>query len=135
MGETHARVGEDLHEKMKSISKQTGRLIKEEYDIAIQEYIQRFEEKKLLKDSELEKMLDEKIDKLDSHLSSMLGRTGLDASMILVGVAYFLESYFEKDINEVFNTLRKDGVDYFTNKSKTLKRDDGLFPRLSYRHI
>lgn len=124
MGETHARVGEDLHEKMKSISKQTGRLIKEEYDIAIQEYIQRFEEKKLLKDSELEKMLDEKIDKLDSHLSSMLGRTGLDASMILVGVAYFLESYFEKDINEVFNTLRKDGVDYFTNKSKTLKRDD-----------
>ncbi|MEG2110051.1 MAG: hypothetical protein RRY19_09720 [Clostridium sp.] len=124
MGETHARVGEDLHEKMKSISKQTGRLIKEEYDIAIQEYIQRFEEKKLLKDSGLEKMLDEKIDKLDSHLSSMLGRTGLDASMILVGVAYFLESYFEKDINEVFNTLRKDGVDYFTNKSKTLKRDD-----------
>ena len=124
MGETHARVGEELHEKMKSISKQTGRLIKEEYDIAIQEYIQRFEEKNLLKDSELEKMLDNKIDKLDNHLSSMLGRTGLDASMILVGMAYFLESYFEKDVNEIFNTLRKDGVDYFNNKSKTLKRDD-----------
>ena len=124
MGETHARVGEDLHEKMKSISKQTGRLIKEEYDIAIQEYIQRFEEKKLFKDSELEKMLDEKFDKLDNHLSSMLGRTGLDASMILVGMTYFLESYFEKDISDIFNTLRKDGVDYFTNKSKVLKRDD-----------
>ncbi|MGL5381750.1 hypothetical protein [Clostridium sp.] len=124
MGETHARVSEALHEKMKSISKQKGTKIKEEYDAALQEYIQRFEEKKVLQDSELEKMLDEKLAKVDSHLSSMLGRTGLDASMILVGLAYFLEDYYEKDIADIFNRLRTDGVDYFTNKSKTLKRDD-----------
>lgn len=120
----NVKIDDKLHQRMKKIVEREGGSLKDSYEIAIEEYIQRKEEKELLRNSELEKMLDEKIDKLDSHLSSMLGRTGLDASMILVGMTYFLESYFEKDIADIFNTLRKDGVDYFTNKSKVLKRDD-----------
>ncbi|MDU6274077.1 hypothetical protein [Clostridium sp.] len=117
------KINDRLHQRMKKIAERDGLNLKDSYENAIEEYIQRKEEKELLGNSELEKMLDERFAKIDKHLSSMLGRMGLDMSMNLIGMVYLLESYFEKDATEIFNTLRKDGVDYYTNKSH-LKRDD-----------
>ncbi len=111
------KINDRLHQRMKKIAERDGLNLKDSYENAIEEYIQRKEEKELLGNSELEKMLDERFAKIDKHLSSMLGRTGLDMSMNLIGMVYLLESYFEKDATEIFNTLRKDGVDYYTNKS------------------
>lgn len=117
------KINDRLHQRMKKIAEREGLNLKDSYENAIEEYIQRKEEKELLIYSELEKMLDERFAKIDKHFSSMLGRTGLDMSMNLIGMVYLLENYFEKDAAEIFNTLRKDGMDYYTHKSH-LKRDD-----------
>ena len=72
------KINDRLHQRMKKIAERDGLNLKDSYENAIEEYIQRKEEKELLGNSELEKMLDERFAKIDKHLSSMLGRTGLD---------------------------------------------------------
>ncbi|MGL4911793.1 MAG: hypothetical protein ACRC3Y_05100 [Romboutsia sp.] len=118
------KINDKLHQCMKKIAEREGLNLKDSYEKAIEEYIQKKEEKELISNSELEKMLDERFEKVDKHLASMLGKNGLDTSMVLIGMAYFLEDYYEKDITKIFNTLRKDGVEYFTNKNDKFKRTD-----------
>lgn len=118
------KINERLHQRMKKVAEREGLNLKDSYENVIEQYLQSKEEQELLRNSELEKMLDERFSKMDKHLSGMLGKSGLDTSMVLVGMAYFLEDYFEKDITDIFNTLRKDGVEYFTNKNNKFKRTD-----------
>jgi hypothetical protein len=114
------KINSRLHEKMKDIVKMKGGefTLTDEYELAISNHIKSFYEKELLKDSELEKLLDDKISKIDKHLASMLGRTGMDTSMLLMGLIIFLEHYFEADKNVIFERLRKEGARYYTSSSK-----------------
>jgi len=110
------KVDNDLHEKMKKLSKKGRRLLIEEYEIAIKEHIQKHEEKELLKDSQLDEIMRKYYDKLDKHLSSMVAANGLKTSTILAGLIRFFETYYEVDGSVLYEQMRKEGLDIFTNK-------------------
>lgn len=118
MSDTHTRVGIAQHEKMKSISKEKGIDIKEVYAEAIEEYIKLFEQEKIVADSKLEEIIDARLNKLEKHLASMLGKTGLDVAMILTGLARILEDTYNEDPADIYENLRKFGAAYYTQKGK-----------------
>lgn len=113
-----ASIDSILHEKMKRIVKEKGgaRTLLEEYNQAVENHIANYYQEEIIKDSLLEKTIQTEIKKIDKHLSSMLGRSGMDISMILVGIIEFLADYFEKDFDEMSEELRKTGAKYYTRK-------------------
>jgi len=113
---TTTKVDDSLHKKMKELAKKNRRSIYDEYTEALNRYVANEKQEEIFKDSKLEKLLDEKLSRIDKHLSSMLGRTGMDTSMILMGLIYFLEFQFKESRETIFEVLKKDGAKYFTNK-------------------
>lgn len=118
MAETHVRVEEIYHEKMKQICKKRGIKIKEVYDEAISEYIKKYNQEEIIQDSGIENLINERIAKLDKHLSSMLARTGIDTSMTLMGILVLLEKLLKVDRKKLEFELRRQGVNYFTSAVK-----------------
>lgn len=114
---SNVKIKNDLHEKMKKINKRNGRPLFEEYEIAIKEYIQRNEEKELLKDCQLDEIMRKYHDKLDKHLSSMIAAEGIRNSTILAGLIRFFSDYFEVPESVLYEQMRKEGLEIFTNKS------------------
>lgn len=105
-----------LHEKMKDIVKRKGAdaTLYDEYNLAIKNHIAMVMEEELLKDSKIEEIISNEIKKVDKHLSSMLGRTGMDVSMVLMGLILFLEKTLKVDREQIQEKLRRDGARYFT---------------------
>lgn len=114
---SNVKIKNDIHEKMKKISKRNRRPLFEEYDIAIKEYIQRYEEQELLKDCQLDEIMRKYYEKLDKHLSSMIAAEGIRNSTILAGLVRFFSNYYEVDESVLYEQMRKEGLEIFTNKS------------------
>lgn len=110
------KVKRELHEKMIEISKRNGNKIYDEYNNALRDYIQKHEEKELLKDSQLDEIMRKYYDKLDKHLSSMIAANGLKISTILAGLIRYFEAYFEVNGSVLYDQMRREGLDIFTNK-------------------
>lgn len=113
---TTTKVDSVLHEKMKELAKKNRRSLFDEYTEAISKHVANEKQDEFFKDSKLERLLDEKVSRIDKHLASMLGRNGMDTSMILMGLIYFLENHFKESRETIFEVLKKDGARYYTNK-------------------
>lgn len=113
---SNVKIKNDEHEKMKKISKKNRRTLYEEYDVAIRDYIQRHEEKELLRDSQIDEIMRKYHDKLDKHISSMVAANGLKISTILAGLIRYFETYYERDGSVLYEQMRKEGLEIFTNK-------------------
>lgn len=83
------------------------------YEEAIKDYIAKHTGEKIVQDSKMEEIIDERFRRMDKHLSSMLGKFGMDISMNFMAMLYFASSYYEKDAAELYELYRKDGLDYF----------------------
>lgn len=103
-----------LHEKMKSLAKEENVSIIDEYREALKEHIRIKTSEKVARDSGLEVYINERITNMDKHLASMMARTGMDASMILMANVMLLENLFKMERKELMGKLRKDGAKYFT---------------------
>lgn len=105
-----------LHEKMKNVVKRKGThaTLYDEYNLAIRNHIAKASEEEILKDSKIEEIISHEIKKVDKHLSSMLGRTGMDVSMTLMGLILFLEKTLKVDREQIQDRLMRDGARYFT---------------------
>ncbi len=110
------KVKRELHEKMIKISKRNGRTVYDEYNIALKDHLQKHEEKELLRDSQLDEIMRKYYDKLDKHLSSMVAANGLKISTILAGLIRFFETYYEADGTVLYEQMRREGLEIFTNK-------------------
>lgn len=121
-----AKVDARLHKKMKDIVESKGKVatLIDEYNLAIRKYIQEYSEEEILKDSKIEDIISTEIKKVDKHLASMIGRTGMDTSMVLVGMIMLLQKTFGVEYDKVVEKLRIDGARYYTNTSKKEKGKD-----------
>lgn len=122
------RVNAATHEKMKDLAKQNGNTIIGEYERALDMYITSSYKEILLENSKLETFLNEKINKMENHLASMLARTGMDTSMNLMAMIIFLEKFFNGKYtrDQLQDQLRREGARYFSNairKDKDAKKE------------
>ena len=117
------RVSEALHQKMKEQSLKSGRNIREEYEVAIKNHLKNAAEKEIIMDSELEEYINKRIEKAENHITSMLGRTGMDTSMNLMGVLILLEKLLKVDRKTIQDELRVQGAKYFSTAIKSDKNE------------
>jgi hypothetical protein len=94
--------------------------IYEEVNRAVENYTTAYNQDDLIANSKLALLLDQKLTKHDKHIASMLGRTGVDVSMALIGIANILIELYgdevEVKVTDVLKNLRSEGVSYYTNK-------------------
>lgn len=108
-----------LHEKMKSVTKLKNSTLQDCYIEAVEKYLKEAYQEQVLEITHADRLIKDEFKKIDRHLSSMLGRTGMDVSMILMGLCLFLRDYFTAsgeeppEIDNILETLRKDGARYF----------------------
>lgn len=131
MGYTPVKIDDHRHEKMKRLAGNKRGAITEEYRKAIDEYIARRTQESLIEDSYLEQFINTRVSKAEDHIASMLGRTGMDVSMTLMGLLLFLEKFFKGQVSReaLQEQLRKDGARYFSTaiqKDKSSKRNSDI---------
>lgn len=117
MSDAKVRIPYNLHNEMKALAGTNRGAIYQEYIEAISNHIKVKKQQKFLDDTELESFINDRIGKAENHLASMLGRTGMDVSMTLMGVILFLEKFFAGKVTreEIQEKLRIDGARYFTS--------------------
>lgn len=99
------QIDSSLHEKMKSISIKNKTNIVNEVEKAIRKYIQSESEKEILVDSSIEILINKKMDKVDKHLSSFLGK--IDKSLMNIQATditllkKFMEVYTDGKFDEI----------------------------------
>lgn len=118
MAYTRVLIDEELHKKMKELAGPEKGAIINEYREAIKKHIEAKTQKNIIQDSGLDIYLNERLNKMDNHLGSMLGRTGIDVSMTLMGVIILLEKLTKVDREKIQYELRKLGAKYFTTAIK-----------------
>lgn len=123
MADTHFRVGEHLHEEMKSLAAKNGTSLREEYERAIRDHIKYSTQENLKRDSGLEIYINERITRLDNHITGMMGRTGMDVSMTLMGLITLLEKLLKVPREDIQELLKRQGAAYFSSAIKREKED------------
>lgn len=108
-----------LHEKMKNVTRLKNTTLQDCYIEAVTKYLKEVYQEHVLEVTFVDRLIKDEFRKMDRHLSSMLGRTGMDVSMVLMGMCLFLRDYFTESgenppaIDDVLETLRKEGAKYF----------------------
>ena len=117
MSFTMVRIDDFRHKKMKDLSGNSRGAVVNEYRKAIDFYISYRTQENMVMDTRLESYINERINKLDKHLSAMLARTGMDTSMNLMAMTMFLEKFFNGKYTreQLQEQLRRDGARYFSN--------------------
>lgn len=110
------KVDSALHEKMKIIAKKNKTNIIEEYENAIMKYIENQSQKEILVDSQIEQLINKKMDSIDKHLASFLGKIDKEMSVLYTTETLILQKmlsvYADTDINT------EDLMEYLENKSE-----------------
>lgn len=79
---TNLRIKKNLDAKIKEIATKTGRTKTEIYEEAVLNYIERQSQEELIRDGKIEELLNNKINNIDKHLSSMLGQLSKDLALV-----------------------------------------------------
>lgn len=115
MSYTQTKIDTHRHEKMKALAEASKRSIIEEYRNALDYYIAKKTQEQMIEDSRLETFINERITKMENHLASMLGRTGMDTSMNLMGLIWLIDVLMKNvDRKDIELKIRKDGARYFS---------------------
>ena len=110
------KVDTSLHEKMKSIAKVNKNNLVEEYEIAISKHIENETQKQILIDSQIEQLINKKMDNIDKHLASFLGKIDKEISIL-----YTTESLILQKILSVYAETEisiDDLMEYLEDKSE-----------------
>lgn len=127
MADTQVRMANHIHEKVKSIAEKKNVTIKEVYEEAMKRYIQAEAQEDLLRETDIERIINNRISKTEEQinrsverLAALEARVGIDNSMSLMGVVILLEKLLKLDRESIQNELRKQGALYF---SAAIKED------------
>lgn len=127
MADTQVRMANHIHEKVKSIAEKKNITIKEVYEEAMKQYIQAEAQEDLLRETDIERIINNRISKTEEQinrsverLAALEARVGIDNSMSLMGVVILLEKLLKLDRESIQNELRKQGALYF---SAAIKED------------
>lgn len=127
MADTQVRMANHIHEKVKSIAEKKNITIKEVYEEAMNRYIQAEAQEDLLRETDIERIINNRISKTEEQinrsverLAALEARVGIDNSMSLMGIIVLLEKLLKLDRENIQNELRKQGALYF---SAAIKED------------
>lgn len=127
MADTQVRMANHIHEKVKSIAEKKNVNIKEVYEEAMKRYIQAEAQEDLLRETDIERIINNRISKTEEQinrsverLAALEARVGIDNSMSLMGIIVLLEKLLKLDRENIQNELRKQGALYF---SAAIKED------------
>lgn len=130
MADTQVRMANHIHEKVKSIAEKKNITIKEVYEEAMNRYIQAEAQEDLLRETDIERIINNRISKTEEQinrsverLAALEARVGIDNSMSLMGVVILLEKLLKLDRESIQNELRKQGALYF---SAAIKEDKNI---------
>lgn len=124
MSDTHVRVDATLNEQMKAIASTTSHMsTKDHWNEAAKYYIKNYHEQTLAETIGFERIIRDEIQKLDKHISSFIGKIGMDNSQALVILIQLILAMDEKEVNyvnmlRVLEESRPDAVRFFKHHFK-----------------
>lgn len=125
MADTQVRIPTHLHNRMKNIAEGNNESIRSVYEKAIRLYIEKEAQEELLRESNLEYIINNRISKTEEliiksveRLAALEARVGIDNSMSLIGTMILMEKLFKMDRKIIQDDLRKQGALYFSTAIK-----------------
>lgn len=120
MSYSSVKIDDNLHKAMKELAGDGKGAIIEEYRMAVSNHIAVKRQEQISRESGLLEEIFNRIDKLENHLAGMLGRTGMDVSMSLMGLIVLLEKLYKGEVSRasIQEQLRKEGAAYYTKKTQ-----------------
>ena len=79
---SQVKVTTHLHDRMKEIAKRNGNTITEEYEKIITMHIQNETQNQILAESQIETLINKKLNNIDEHISSYLGKIDKELSVL-----------------------------------------------------
>lgn len=79
---SQVKVTTHLHDRMKEIAKRNGNTITEEYEKIITMHIQNETQNQILAESQIETLINKKLNNIDEHISSYLGKIDKELSIL-----------------------------------------------------
>lgn len=79
---SQVKVRTHLHDRMKEIAKRNGNTITEEYEKIITLHIQNETQNQILAESQIETLINKKLNNIDEHISSYLGKIDKELSVL-----------------------------------------------------
>ncbi len=118
MKTTQIKMDTSRHVRMKELAEKNNRNIIDEYREAIDNHIMRMAQEEILDNSKIETIINERVKKAEDRIAGMLGRTGMDTSIVVMGLIDFLAKFFKIDRKELYDDLRKRAAQYYTRPYK-----------------
>ena len=121
---SQVKVRTHLHDRMKEIAKRNGNTITEEYEKIITMHIQNETQNQILAESQIETLINKKLDNIDKHISSYLGKIDKELSVLYTTEVLTLQKILS--IHADTDISVEDLMTYLEDKAKkTYKRSRG----------
>ncbi|WP_338661036.1 hypothetical protein [Paraclostridium sordellii] len=121
---SQVKVKTNLHDRMKEIAKRNGNTITEEYEKIITMHIQNETQNQILAESQIETLINKKLNNLDKHISSYLGKIDKEMSLLYITEVLTLQKILS--VHSDADISVEDLMTYLEDKSiKTYNRARG----------
>ena len=121
---SQVKVRTHLHDRMKEIAKRNGNTITEEYEKIITLHIQNETQNQILAESQIETLINKKLNNIDEHISSYLGKIDKELSVLYTTEVLTLQKILSVHADTDISV--EDLMTYLEDKAKkTYKRSRG----------
>lgn len=118
------RIDDSLHQKMKEIAKKNkSQSIAKEYENALKQYIENERQNEILIDSQIENLMNKKLDKIDKHLASYIGKLDKNIYRIFSTNLLMLRS-IRDDLYEKYSEEQL--IQFLNHKGEMLNKSDAI---------
>lgn len=115
MSSSPVRIPAHIHERMKDRARKNQRKIVEEYEHGLSLYLSNEAQEEILAESKLEEYINKKMKKTEDRLAGMIGRTGMDTSILVMAMMQLLSDELGEDRNKVYNEFLKQAKQYYSS--------------------
>ena len=118
------RIDDSLHQKMKEIAKKNkSQSIAKEYENALKQYIENERQNEILIDSQIENQMNKKLDKIDKHLASYIGKLDKNIYRVFSTNLLMLRS-IRDDLYEKYSEEQL--IQFLNHKGEMLNKSDAI---------
>lgn len=115
------QIDESLHEKIKSLSKKNKSKINFEVERALKKHLENEYQNEILIDSQIENLMNKKLDKIDKHLASYIGKLDKNIYRIFSTNLLMLRS-IRDDLYEKYSEEQL--IQFLNHKGEMLNKGD-----------
>jgi len=118
----NVRVDDSIHQKIKELAiKNKNKSITKEYEIALKKYIQSESQEQVLIDSGIEILINKKLDSIDKHLASYIGKLDKNIYNLLAADVLLIKSTSP----ELYEKYKESQIiEYLKYKGEIIRKED-----------